>query len=75
MRTTKKLSPSGCATWGISRAMGRTVFFGIDGLSHTMWRDLADSGVMPNSAQLIKESQLVPMRSSIPEYNGLLDGL
>jgi predicted AlkP superfamily phosphohydrolase/phosphomutase len=55
--------------------MGRTVFFGIDGLSHTMWSDLSDSGVMPHSAQLIKESQLVPMRSSIPEYNGLLDGL
>ncbi|MBT4099387.1 MAG: hypothetical protein HOM68_00290 [Gemmatimonadetes bacterium] len=71
MPTRKKLWPSDCVIWGTCKGMGRTVFFGIDGLSHTMWRDLADSGVMPQSAQLIKESQLVPMRSAIPEVSSV----
>lgn len=42
---------------------------GIDGLPRWMWQQFADSGVMPNSAALLKTGTLVPMKSALPEVS------
>lgn len=42
---------------------------GIDGLPRWMWQQLADSGVMPNSAKLLSTGTLVPMKSALPEVS------
>ncbi|MCA9057085.1 MAG: alkaline phosphatase family protein [Planctomycetaceae bacterium] len=42
---------------------------GIDGLPRWMWRDFADSGVMPNSQTLLNSGTLVPMKSALPEVS------
>ncbi len=42
---------------------------GIDGLPRWMWRQFADSGVMPNSQQLLNSGTLVPMKSALPEVS------
>ena len=42
---------------------------GIDGLPRWMWQQFADSGVMPNSAKLLKTGTLVPMKSALPEVS------
>jgi predicted AlkP superfamily phosphohydrolase/phosphomutase len=47
----------------------RLFVLGIDGLPRWMWQQFADSGVMPNSAVLLKTGTLVPMKSSLPEVS------
>jgi predicted AlkP superfamily phosphohydrolase/phosphomutase len=42
---------------------------GIDGLPRWMWREFADSGVMPNSKPLLDSGTLVPMKSAMPEVS------
>ncbi len=42
---------------------------GIDGLPRWMWQQFADSGVMPNSCELLKSGTLVPMKSALPEVS------
>ena len=42
---------------------------GIDGLPRWMWQQFADSGIMPNSAKLLKTGTLVPMKSALPEVS------
>lgn len=42
---------------------------GIDGLPRWMWQEFADSGVMPNSQELLKSGTLVPMKSALPEVS------
>jgi predicted AlkP superfamily phosphohydrolase/phosphomutase len=42
---------------------------GIDGLPRWMWRQFADSGVMPNSKHLLDSGTLVPMKSALPEVS------
>jgi len=42
---------------------------GIDGLPRWMWQQLADSDVMPHSAQLLRTGTLVPMKSALPEVS------
>ncbi len=42
---------------------------GIDGLPRWMWQQFADSGVMPNSQQLLDSGTLVPMKSALPEVS------
>ncbi|MFN5730844.1 MAG: alkaline phosphatase family protein, partial [Planctomyces sp.] len=42
---------------------------GIDGLPRWMWQQLADSGVMPHSRELLQSGTLVPMQSSLPEVS------
>ena len=42
---------------------------GIDGLPRWMWQQFADSGVMPNSAKLLRTGTLVPMKSALPEVS------
>lgn len=42
---------------------------GIDGLPRWMWRQFADSGVMPNSKSLLDSGTLAPMKSAMPEVS------
>ncbi len=42
---------------------------GIDGLPRWMWREFADSGVMPNSRAMLDTGTLVPMKSALPEVS------
>ena len=44
-------------------------FLGIDGLPRWMWRQFADSGVMPNSKPLLDSGTLAPMKSALPEVS------
>jgi predicted AlkP superfamily phosphohydrolase/phosphomutase len=41
----------------------------VDGLPASMWRSLADAGVMPYSKALLETGRLVPMQSSYPEVS------
>ena len=49
--------------------MPDTFILGIDGLPCWQWRQFADNGVMPFSAQLLDSGRLRPMQSSIPEVS------
>jgi len=49
--------------------MPERFLLGIDGLPRWMWREFADSGVMPHSRQLLDSGTLVPMKSSLPEVS------
>lgn len=49
--------------------MPELFLLGIDGLPRWMWRQFADSGVMPNSRSLLDSGTLVPMKSSLPEVS------
>ena len=49
--------------------MTRTFLLGIDGLPNWQWQELADMGVMPYSAELLKTGTLLPMQSAIPEVS------
>jgi predicted AlkP superfamily phosphohydrolase/phosphomutase len=46
-----------------------TFILGIDGLPDWMWRQFADSGVMPHSRSLLDSGLLKPMQSAIPEVS------
>ncbi len=47
----------------------KTFLLGIDGLPRWMWREFADSGVMPNSRAMLDTGTLVPMKSALPEVS------
>lgn len=49
----------------------RVVIIGLDGVPLTMLRDFAESGVMANTAELMGESFLTQMRSSVPEISSV----
>ncbi|MDB4614616.1 alkaline phosphatase family protein [bacterium] len=49
--------------------MPNTFILGIDGLPDWMWRQFADNGVMPHSAELLDSGTLKPMQSAIPEVS------
>jgi len=49
----------------------RTVIIGLDGVPFGMLKDLSESGVMPNSKELISQGTFRSMRSSIPEVSSV----
>jgi predicted AlkP superfamily phosphohydrolase/phosphomutase len=49
----------------------RTVIIGLDGVPFGMLKELAQSGVMPNTALLIKDGIFKKMNSSIPEISSV----
>lgn len=49
----------------------RTIIVGLDGVPFDMLRTLAQTGVMPNTRQLIDRGFFTPMRSSIPEISSV----
>lgn len=51
------------------KGMPQLFLLGIDGLPRWMWQDFADSGVMPNSKDLLASGTLVPMKSALPEVS------
>jgi len=50
---------------------GRIVIIGLDGVPCGLLQDFADSGVMPNTARLMKEGLFRRMESSIPEISSV----
>jgi len=50
---------------------GKTVIIGLDGVPFGMIKDLADTGIMPNTAELISEGIFKKMLSSIPEVSSV----
>lgn len=53
----------------MGNGMPQLFLLGIDGLPRWMWRQFADSGVMPHSKSLLDSGTLVPMKSSLPEVS------
>jgi len=49
----------------------RTVIIGLDGVPFDLLRDLAESGVMPNTASVIADGAFRKMLSSIPEVSSV----
>lgn len=49
--------------------MLQTMILGVDGLPSWMWRQFAESDVMPFSAELLRQGSLVSMQSSAPEVS------
>ncbi len=49
----------------------RTLIIGLDGVPYGMIKDLAETGVMPNTAKLISQSIFTKMSSSIPEVSSV----
>ncbi|MFC2105119.1 alkaline phosphatase family protein [Candidatus Bipolaricaulota bacterium] len=45
------------------------LIIGLDGMPYRLIRDMASSGVMQNTEELIRSSRLQPMESSIPEVS------
>ena len=54
--------------WFLKKPMN-LFLLGIDGLPRWMWRQFADSGVMPNSKTLLDSGTLAPMKSALPEVS------
>lgn len=50
---------------------GKTVIIGLDGTPYDMIEDFAQSGVMPNMAELIGQGIFKKMQSSIPEISSV----
>ena len=50
---------------------GKTVIIGLDGVPFGMLKDLAEAGVMANTAELISEGIFKKMYSSIPEISSV----
>ena len=50
---------------------GKTVIIGLDGVPFGMIENLADNGIMPNTAELISEGIFKKMLSSIPEVSSV----
>ena len=49
----------------------KTVIIGLDGVPFDLLNDLAESGVMPNTASLIANGTFKKMQSSIPEVSSV----
>lgn len=49
----------------------RTVIIGLDGVPFGMLEDFAETGVMPNTAELISQSTFKKMQSTIPEVSSV----
>jgi predicted AlkP superfamily phosphohydrolase/phosphomutase len=50
---------------------GKTVIIGLDGAPFGMIKDFAETGVMPNTAELISQGIFKKMHSSIPEVSSV----
>ncbi len=50
---------------------GKTVIIGLDGVPFGMIKDFAETGVMPNTAELISQGIFKKMHSSIPEVSSV----
>jgi predicted AlkP superfamily phosphohydrolase/phosphomutase len=50
---------------------GRAVVLGLDGVPHTMLRDLMARGVMPNTAALVEAGTLRRMESTLPSVSSV----
>ncbi len=50
---------------------GRVVIIGLDGMPYGLIRDLAESGVMSNTWEIINRGVFRPMQSSIPEISSV----
>jgi len=50
---------------------GRTVIIGLDGVPYGMLKHFADTGVMPNTAEIISQGTFRQMSSSIPEISSV----
>lgn len=51
--------------------MGKTVIIGLDGVPYGMIEDFAQSGVIPNMAELINHGIFKKMLSSTPEISSV----
>ena len=49
----------------------KTVIIGLDGVPFDLLRDLAESGVMPNTSSIIADGTFKKMQSSIPEVSSV----
>ena len=52
-------------------ARPRMVIVGLDGMPFHLIRDLAQSGVMPNTKEIIQDGTFTQMESSIPEISSV----
>ena len=50
---------------------GKTVIIGLDGVPFGMIKDFAETGVMPNTAELISQGIFKKMHSSVPEVSSV----
>lgn len=50
---------------------GKTVIIGLDGVPYSMIKDFAESGVMPNTAELVSQGIFKKVQSSIPEVSSV----
>lgn len=50
---------------------GRTIIIGLDGVPFGMLKSFADSGVMPNTAEVISQGTFRRMHSSVPEISSV----
>ncbi|MHC4259020.1 MAG: alkaline phosphatase family protein [Planctomycetota bacterium] len=50
---------------------GRLIIIGLDGVPFSLLKDLAESGIMVNTAQIIKDGFFTRMRSSVPEVSSV----
>jgi predicted AlkP superfamily phosphohydrolase/phosphomutase len=50
---------------------GKTIIIGLDGIPFGMLKDFAETGVMPNTAELISQGIFKKMHSSIPEVSSV----
>jgi len=50
---------------------GKTIIIGLDGIPFSMLKDFAETGVMPNTAELISQGIFKKMHSSIPEVSSV----
>lgn len=50
---------------------GKTIIIGLDGVPFGMIKDFAETGVMPNTAELISQGIFKKMHSSIPEVSSV----
>jgi len=49
----------------------RLIIIGLDGVPFPMIKEFAETGVMPNTARIIRDGFFRPMRSSIPEISSV----
>ncbi|GAJ07785.1 unnamed protein product, partial [marine sediment metagenome] len=49
----------------------KTIIIGLDGVPFGMIKDFAETGVMPNTAELISQGIFKKMNSSIPEVSSV----
>jgi predicted AlkP superfamily phosphohydrolase/phosphomutase len=50
---------------------GRLIIIGLDGVPASLLRELAQSGIMPNTGRIIRDGFFTSMRSSVPEISSV----